>query len=864
MTASHLTAPFRSRPLGPEAAAAAFPLGGIGTGNVSLGARGELRDWEIFNGPGKGNWLPFTFFSLRAAPEGRPVVMRVLESRLRPPHGERPLGYPAWSHLAGLPRFADSRLVGEYPLATVELLDDDVPVAVTLEAFTPLVPLDARASGIPAAVLRYHVENTSDLPVEVTVAGTMPNALGFVGYDEEMVGFPVFEGEGSNAFRDDGAVRGLWFTSSLPPEHLRHGTLALVTRDTQVTSRTAWGPDLSRSLRDFWEDLEADGRLQEPSQTATEPQFWPAPVKVGSLAVHASLAPGERRAFEFVLAWHVPNRPKGWFGFGGLPLAAAAAAETVRNHYATWLQDAWHAARHLLDTLPDAERLTRTFHASLFRSTLPAAVVDAAASNVSVLRSTTCFRLEDGTFAGWEGVFDRVGSCPGTCTHVWNYAQTVAFLFPELERSVRRIELGLETDDAGHMSHRSNRMFGPLMSDVLPSPRLKLAAVDGQLGVVVRLYREWRFSGDDAFLRELWPHAVRALEYAFAVWDTDGDLVLDGEQHTTYDIELHGPNSLAGSLFYAALRAAAEMARYLGQEEQAARYDEAARRGAAAMDALLWNGEYYVQRVDDVEGQPFQYGDGCLSDQVFGQLLAHVVGLGHVLPAEHVRQALSAVYRHNFRPSLRDHVNGQRTLALDDEAGLLLCSWPRGGRPRVPLSYCDEVWTGIEYQVAAHLIYEGLHSEGLTLVDATRARHDGHRRSPWNEVEAGHHYVRSMSSWALLLACSGYGYDARSDTLDFAPALGCELRCFFSTATGWGTVEQDGDGLRLEVAFGSVRLAQLRLRPPAGLWAGPVTASGRELRYDNGNDGTSAIVSFETVTLGPDDLLQVRWVPPPG
>jgi uncharacterized protein (DUF608 family) len=296
--------------------------------------------------------------------------------------------------------------------------------------------------------------------------------------------------------------------------------------------------------------------------------------------------------------------------------------------------------------------------------------------------------------------------------------------------------------------------------------------------------------------------------------------VLDSRQHNTYDIEFYGPNSLSNSMFFAALTAAAAMAEHLGDAATAHRFREAAARGAERMDALLFNGEYYEQRLDDVDERRYQYGTGCLSDQVFGQSLAHLAGLGHILPAEHVRSAVAAVHRHNFRRDLTVHRSVQRTYALDDEAGLVLCSWPRGGRPRIPFVYSDEVWTGIEYQVAAHLVYEGLVDEGLELVRAVRDRHDGVRRNPWNEVECGNHYARSLASWGVLLALTGARADAVERTLSLRPREAAfrdgRLRTIVTTGSGWGEASYEDGTLRLTVHGGRLDLDELRFEHPDG------------------------------------------------
>jgi hypothetical protein len=183
---------------------------------------------------------------------------------------------------------------------------------------------------------------------------------------------------------------------------------------------------------------------------------------------------------------------------------------------------------------------------------------------------------------------------------------------------------------------------------------------------------------------------------------------------------------------------------------------------------------------------------------MLGQLHARVLGLGDLLPADHVRSTVKAIYDHNFRRDFSRHVNLQRTYALNGEGGLIMCTWPRGGRPHFPFPYSDEVWTGVEYHVAAHLIYEGWLQEGLAVVEAVRARHNGIGRNPWNEVECGHHYARSMSSWTVLTALSGMTCDLSRGELSFEPVLGASTNdttftTFWSTGRGWGTYTQRKD-----------------------------------------------------------------------
>ena len=774
-----------------RATALAFPLGGIGTGNVSLGARGELRDWEIFNLPAKGRSLPLTFFAIRCQQAGHAPLARVLEGPMQPPftqsHGFHPM-----RGVAGLPRFKGARFRGQYPFAAIDFEDDSLPVSVSLEAYTPLLPLNAEDSGIPCAILSYTVTNRSQDEADISLVGSLTNPVGNMQSDQ--FGNRAWPERGAqvNSFRDQDGIRGLLLgAEGLASDDLHQGSLSLVSDHERVTYKRSWLlGEWWDYLHDFWDDLLEDGELHDPPDDAESQRSLTA-----SLGLVDRLQPGQSRRFRFILSWHFPNRPAAWdIRQVDMLGVAPESVGTIRNHYATRFADAWGVAAYVEAELERLERGTRAFHDAFFSSSLPAAVLDAVSANIVPLRSTTCFWLEDGRFYGWEGCFDEAGCCPGSCTHVWSYAYTVAYLFPSLEREMRRIEFNVETGDDGFMRFRS---FGTFHQDFVWTGRTD-AAVDGQMGCILRAYREWQLSGDDGFLAEIWPGIKRAIAFAGMYWDHDKDQVLDGVQHNTYDIEFHGPNPLCGIYYLAALRASEEMALIMGEEELSQRCRQAFDMGSANLDAMLWNGEYYEQRLDALNAQKYQHGAGCLSDQLLGELHARILGLGNLLPQERIRRALKSVYDYNFKRDFSEHVNCQRTYALNDEAGLLLCSWPRGGRPDLPFPYADEVWTGIEYQVAAHLIYEGWLDEGLELVSALRTRHDGIRRNPWNEVECGNHYARSMASWALLLALSGAQVNPADGSMSFSPVEAlCSrdepFKSFWSNGRAWGVYERAWD-----------------------------------------------------------------------
>ncbi|MGH2389482.1 MAG: GH116 family glycosyl hydrolase, partial [Chloroflexota bacterium] len=408
------------------------------------------------------------------------------------------------------------------------------------------------------------------------------------------------------------------------------------------------------TLREFWDDLSSDGRLTEPDrdQPAVSGRVGPEVVNIvpGSVGAPIELAPGESTTITFLLAWYFPNRINGWYR------AAPAQPPTARVRYSTRFSSSWDVTRYVAQHLATLKEATIGFRDALFESTLPPAVIDAVAGTLPVVRSNTCFWLANGKFYGWEGCFDRGGSCHGNCSHVWAYTHTLAFLFPDLEMDMLRTAFMDEVEPSGKMRFRSGAQFGQIFEG-------HPAAADGQLGSLIRIWRTFLLTGDRRFLADVWPNAQKCLDYALTEWDTDGDGVLDGEQHNTYDIEFWGPNPLTGVLLLGALRAVEEMALRLGDAPAAERYHGIYERSRARLDELLWNGEYYEQRLEDVDRHPYQHGLGCLSDQMFGQSLAHVARLGRLLPADRVDSALGAILRYNFHAPLGNHTNLQRAYA---------------------------------------------------------------------------------------------------------------------------------------------------------------------------------------------------------
>jgi uncharacterized protein (DUF608 family) len=800
----------------------AFPLGGIGTGTVSLGGRGNFRDWEIFNKPAKGYNLDRTFVAVRIAPEGEDAKARVVEREYLPPFGEA-LGFQN-QRFAGLPRFREAVFTGAYPCAEIAFEDRAFPAEVTLEAFNPFVPMNVKDSSIPGMILGYRVKNTSGKRAAVALLAAMQNPIGIVrpggwmgpGVNDPMFAPPPDREETLNEYREGDGLRGLYFTAPPAPAATLYAGSAAITTPWAATDvqtnfyRSFWWDGLHM----LWDEFTEHGRLAEKIEARFGEKRPPTETKrrweAGALCLRAELAPDEEVVFPLYVHWHFANA-KLWNSETGVP---------VRTHVANDFTDAWDAAAYTHRERARLEAQTGAWRRVFYGSSLPDEVKDAAGSQVSIMRTQTVQRLSDGAIYAWEGCQDTEGSCSGNCTHVWNYEQALAFLFPSLERTMRRIDFGPNMHPDGMMTFRCE---APAGSAATTGFHL-YPCVDGQMGNVIQAYRDWQLSGDDGFLRDIWPNVKAAVRHAWVgpdLWDPHKRGLIDGRQHNTYDIEFYGPNAMLSGLYLAALKAAAEMARHLADDDAAEEFARVYARGRERFESELWNGAYFVQKVEVADGlsvprhlqtpgdptfPKYQYGAGCLSDQLIGQWQAHVSGLGDVIDPAKAKSALTAIHRHNFRAELRSVESVQRVFGFQDEAGLILCSWPNGGRPKIPFVYSEEVWTGIEYQVAAHMIYAGLVDEGLQIVRAVRARYDGVRRNPWDEIECGHHYARAMASWSLVQAFSGAHYSAVEQALTFAPKVAGAFHCFVACGTAWGELRVDGSTAVFEVMYGDVTL----------------------------------------------------------
>lgn len=814
-----------------------FPLGGIGAGCVGLSGNGMLVDWEIYNKPSKGSTNGFSHFAIKAERNGETLDTRVLCGDLQPPYsGEYAIPHYGFGYgvkrdrMTGLPNFERTSFLGQFPVAEIRYRTGKFPGEVDLRAFSPFIPLNDRESSIPAAFFEFTICNTSSEEIDYTIAFSCKN--------------PFINGTSVNQYTEEGNVKCIKLgTNAGDREDPSYGDLTIATDCEAAGYQQYWFRGrFFDELGMFWKDFTTPGKLRDRIYRENPPMrslFGSIVYAVDTATLTATMkaAPLQSVKIRFILSWSFPNVTNTWrpvqIPCEPIPEDYVAPRPVWKNYYHSLFADSVEAAIYCVNNFDRLQHQTEEFRSALFGSTLPTEVKEAVSANLSTLKSPSCLRLENGEFYSFEGCNVTFGSCEGSCTHVLNSAYALPFLFPALERSLRETEYAYNLRESGSMAFRTNIPLG--------GPRWYFrACVDGQFGTVMKVYREWKISGDTAWLAGLWERVKKSLEFAWSEqnpdrWDADRDGVLEGCQHHTLDMELFGPNAWLTGYYLMALKAGSEMAAAMGEGDKSEEYMALFQRGSAWVDDNLFNGEYYIQKIDVKErsvlepyrkfltayGEPFetgywneesgeikyQLGDGCLIDQAAAQWHAHNCGLGRVYAAGHVKKALQSIYRYNFRKTMRDFVNPCRVYCLYDEAGAVVCQWPRGGKPDVPAPYSQEVFNGMEYQAACLMIQEGLIDEGMELVRAVRDRYDGEKRNPWNEFESGSNYVRSMASYALLNAFSGLEYHMAEGMIGFNP-IGDhgEFQCVWSLGPGWGRFSAKGGALELGVMGGTISL----------------------------------------------------------
>jgi uncharacterized protein (DUF608 family) len=813
----------------------AFPIGGMGTGMFCMEGTGAISHMSIRHKPDLfSEPSMFAAVSIKGLDKGAKVLEGPVPDWKK--FGQRGAGNGMGGNTYGLPRFKDVSFKARFPFGVMHLKDEDIPLEIKVTGWNPFIPNDPDNSSLPVGGFDYKFKNNSNQSLEGTFSYNSKNFLieqggtnsinklnnGFILSEKGTDDKPSLKADFAIACNEPGTVVDYcWF-------------------------RGGWWDPLTM----IWDTIKS-GELKQ-----VDPVIKNAPG--ASIYVPFKIAPGQEKTIRVLMSWYVPDSDLRYGNDEATrensecdPASGCCNSPSDKGldpndkdfsgkNYKPWYSSKFGNVKEVIQyfgtNYDDLLKKSMAFTESFYSSTLPDEVIEAVAANLSILKSPTVMRQYDGRLWNYEGCGDTWGCCHGTCTHVWNYAQAIPHLFPSMERSLRYTEFCESQSTEGHQTFRA---FLPIR----PADHTFYSAADGQLGGIMKVYREWRINGDLEWLKKMYPMIQASMDYCIATWDPRDHGVLEEPHHNTYDIEFWGPNGMCTSFYLGALLAITEMGNAL--KEKVSKYKKLYNKGRKFMEEELYDGEYFFQKIQvdglnapnpieaseksmgghysdearallEKEGPKYQYGKGCISDGVLGVWIARMCGLEDPVDPEKVKSHLKAVYKYNLKHDLTDHVNPQRpTYAMGDEGGLLLCSWPKGEQPSLPFVYSNEVWTGIEYQVASHLMLSGLVEEGLDIVRTCRDRYDGKVRNPFNEYECGSWYARALASYGLMQGLTGLRYDAVDRILYIDSKIG-DFTSFISTDTGFGTVQLNGKQVSVKMNEGTLEIENVLISGEEG------------------------------------------------
>ena len=840
-----------------------FPLGGIGTGCIGLLGNGRLADFEIFGKPNKKCLAGLSFFSVKAEKDGKFIDARILNTDSESSRtgfeqyaDEKDLlfngyGYgPASSTLSGVPHFPSSDFSVSFPYAEMNFSYEKFPGKIKMLAFNPFIPLNDSDSSIPAAMFEFEIKNDSSDNIDYTLCGALENPLqnckntfdGDIHTNMKCIRLHSYDD-----IIDDGAL-----DSPYNAKNLCIATDAEYVSYQEYFFRGTWFD----KLQTFWNDFTQSSFFKNRSYLV------PGEKDPGVISAHFTLAPGQKKNIRFVISWYMRYLSNYW-----LPIPKAENEDNEsylsknrwRNYYVRFFSSSLECAAYCFAHWDRLNAETKQFTESLYSSTVPNEIIEAVASNLCILKSSTILRHSDGNIIGFEGSHAKAGSCEGNCSHVYNYAYALAHLFPKLERGLRESEFLYCMDDDGALDFRVPAPLGR-------HSELHFPCVDGQMGAVIKTYREFKLSGDEKWLKKMWPYVKKSIDFTFSSkncfrWDPDRSGIIRGRQHNTLDTELFSPSSWLQGMYTLALLSASEMAEIVKDKKSAAEYRCIFEKAKKYLNTDLFNGKYFFQKIDLtdkslIEGYPsmgwydssvsvsdyywsdeygeikYQIGEGSAIDQTLAQWHANNIGLGEIYEKDKLLSALDTIYNLNFKKTMRDFFNPCRNFCINDEAGVTICTYPENAKkPKIPIPYAEECMNGFEYQAACLMIQSGMVKEGLDIVKAIRKRYDGEYRNPFSEMECGSSYVRSLASYTLINAFSGLGYDLYNESISFNPLIQFSdngyFKCFFAAGEAYGTIEIGPKYVEMKILSGEIKLRKF------GLFAEPkvVYYGGRKFSF---------------------------------
>ena len=645
-----------------------IPLGAVGGSVIRMNGKAQRQWWHIFNNYEERlntGRVPNSFFAIRTSDSNMPMV-KVLQTESEGP-------FEAFNSL---------RLRSQYPFAYYDFQDSDLPVSVSMEVSSFLIPMDLKNSAIPCAIFKFMVNNNSQSKQSVSLLATQQNAVGFDGYEVHS-GFENrnCSGYGSNK---NIIVNNKKHTSLQMSGNA--GSMQLSAYTDNVKGTSSFG-----NLLDLHDEFIKSGKLSGPqaSQSPSEEETL-----VGALCKEIELKPGEEKSITFVLSWHIP---KGSFGKTG---SLAWDFSQAGCQYENFWSDANTVDDYVFNNFKDLYGKTRLYTDTLYESNIPGYVIDRISSNISVLKSPTSFWTKDGYYGLWESTSNNE-EWLGNCKHVYHYAQAHARLFPELGRILRKQDIKSMTKE-GLLPARDGDSVN---------------ALDGHCGTILSIYREHLLSENKTFLESIWGKTKEAMFYMITIHDPEETGMVSGSYHNTLDCNVSGTSPWIGSLYLAALKACSIMASLVKDTKNKDKYESIFEKGKLVQNTELWNEELgvYIEKSQALPNT-LNMNKGISIDMFLGQWWSNQLGLGELYPTERICRGLLSIYKNNKFTDTDGHYEAHfRDFLGKGDTGWMMCTYPKG-MPKKPVLYYDEIMSGFEYSFATTMIQYGLQKEGLHII----------------------------------------------------------------------------------------------------------------------------------------------------
>jgi uncharacterized protein (DUF608 family) len=837
-----------------------MPIGGIGCGQLYISGDGRLWLWDIFQSnyqrekptyPDESDvykqWRldEFSMGGLYSKPR-----ISSEENNLYQVKNGFSIQYQEGKkkHILPLNRHGFNNITfrGEYPVARVSYKNAKTPLQVNLLTYSPFIPLNVKDSGIPATVLSYTIKNTGKTALNISIGGWLENT---VCPNEKDI-----QGKRKNTIvREEGRTTVFMTTVGQELEKRKgYGNMAI----------SLIGKESTNALADIEKTSVFEKGEKAIAYTTLKKSL------IGGVSTSFKLEPKEDKTITFLVSWYFPYYNLDSSGAG--VMGRIKSFKNLKRHYANYYTNADKVAAYVTNNFENLSKTTLKWNETWYNSTLPYWLLDRSFISINCLATQTSHLFDNGRFWGWEGV----DCCEGTCTHVWQYAQAMARIFPSIERNLReQIDYGIAYDLSGAISFRAEN---------LDSFTKDSFAIDGQLGTIIRVYREHQMTTDNIFLNRIWNKVKQSMQYV--INKDNGNGLIEGKQENTLDAAWFGPMGWITGLYLVALKACEQMALVMEDNAFAIKCKSIILKGQKSLVENLFNGEYFIHLPPDYKS--INTNQGCHIDQVLGQSFGYQVNLPDVLPKAETRSALEALWKYNFAPDagqyVKDHaiIKGDRKYVLPGESGLLMTTWPIGGAEKAvpgmskrpanspfwigPGGYFNECMNGFEYQAASHMVWEDMLTEGLSVMKAVHERYHGSKRNPYDEVECSSHYARSMASYGVYLAICGFHYNGPKGELGFAPKITPEdFKCAFTTAEAWGSftqkIRKNYQENTLDVEYGNLRLTSLSFKIKKGLSKATLFVNGAEKHIKKGKELKKYKIDFESTLLKANDRLTIKF-----